>query len=129
MLKNQNEISVKMEGIQTQVNHLDIKLVEQGKSTDLLHHEINEVKQSQVASRKVEQELRKTLSKQQESIMQMREHANRLERKSREKNLRIVGYPETARENSSNIVKTIIKDKFKMNDIEIENAHRTGKGN
>ena len=53
--------------------------------------------------------------------------ANKLERFSWRNNFRIVGFPETAGENSVEIVHKILQDKFGMETAEIERAHRDGR--
>ncbi len=55
------------------------------------------------------------------------EQVNNLERKSREKNLRIIGYPETPGEEPITIVKTVLREKFGMDSVAVDNAHRTGR--
>ncbi len=56
----------------------------------------------------------------------MKQEINKLERKSRQNNIRLVGVAEHSGENCLTILKTILTEKFGMNDVEIENAHRTG---
>ena len=61
------------------------------------------------------------------SVQITTDRLNKYERKSRVNNLRIVGYPEALNENVSQIVLNMLESKFNMNNVSIQNAHRTGK--
>ena len=52
---------------------------------------------------------------------------NRIERKPREKNLRIVNYPETTGEEIMTIARSILSEKFSMEDLVVDAAHLTGR--
>ena len=61
-----------------------------------------------------------------EELTSMSEHINRLERKQRERNLRLVGYEERSGENCRDIVSDIVYEQLGV-EAYIEVAHRTGK--
>ena len=52
---------------------------------------------------------------------------NQLERKQRERNIRLVGYKESRAENCVTIIDDIIKDVLDIDGITVETAHRTGR--
>ena len=55
------------------------------------------------------------------------DQVNRIEGKSRQKNLRIVYYPETTGEDVMNRVKSIFSKNFSMEDLVVDVAHLTGR--
>ena len=59
-------------------------------------------------------------------LTSMSEHINRLERKQRERNVRLVGYEERSGENCRDIVSDIVYEQLGV-ETYIEVAHRTGK--
>ena len=63
-----------------------------------------------------------------EELTSMSENINRLERKQRERNLRLVGYEERSGENCRDIVSDIVYEQLGV-EAYIEVAHRTGKKN
>lgn len=62
----------------------------------------------------------------QKQISELSDHMNSLERKSREMNLRLIGYPEKPNEDCVDIVKYILYDRLNV-DGYVEVAHRTGR--
>ena len=55
------------------------------------------------------------------------EEVNKVERFSCRNNLRLIGVPESEDENVKAIVTDILTSKFKMENVEVERAHRDGK--
>ena len=123
----QAEIYDKLESLDNRVTNLDLRFCQQGKSIDVLHQDISDMKKKQNS---IEGTVRKTenkVSQLENSVQITTDRLNKYERKSRENNLRIVGYPEAQNENVSQIVSNMLESKFNMNNVAIQNAHRTGK--
>ena len=59
-------------------------------------------------------------------VQQLNEQTNVLERKSREKNLRLIGIQESRGENVRGLVQNVLESRFNMLNVETESAHRTG---
>lgn len=72
--------------------------------------------------------LKKTVSMLQEQINIHNSLINKQERFSRRNNLRIVGVPATENEDCIAYTESLLKEKFKMADVNIERAHRDGRG-
>ena len=64
---------------------------------------------------------------QREQLAEFWEEVNKAERFSRRNNLRLIGVPESEDENVKAIVTDILTSKFKMENVEVERAHRDGK--
>ena len=62
-------------------------MAEQGKALALLQSDVNEVKREQSKSTKIQDTITTSLNRQNETIDTMKEHINKLERKSRERNI------------------------------------------
>ena len=60
---------------------------EQGKALALLQSDVNEVKREQSKSTKIQDTITTSLNRQNETIDTMKEHINKLERKSRDRNI------------------------------------------
>lgn len=106
---------------------MDIKLTEHGKSVDFVHAELNRVDQNQKLTASNQAGLLKTVELQQCSINNLRDYTNQLERRSRERNLRLVGYKESESEQPLEAVKNLLRDKFGIVDPQVETAHRIGR--
>ena len=78
-------------------------MAEQGKALALLQSDVNEVKREQSKSTKIQDTITAPMNRQNETIDTMKEHIDKLERQSRERNLRIVNYNEEEREKVSEI--------------------------
>ena len=89
-------------------------MAEQGKALALLQSDVNEVKREQSKSTKIQDTITASLKRQNETIDTMKEHINELERKSRERNLRIVNYNEEEGEKVSEIVADVLQTKFSI---------------
>ena len=78
------------------------------------HKSVNEVKREQSKSTKIQDTITASLNRQNETIDTMKEHINKLEKKSRERNLRIVNYNEEEGEKVSEIVADVLQTKFSI---------------
>ena len=105
------------------MSNIDITLAEQGKNIDFVHSEWKELHDEQLQSKAVQQEIVKRAVDQQYLINSLMELVNHTERKSREKNLRIVYYPETTGEDVMNQVLV----RSSAEDLVVDVAHRTGR--
>ena len=92
-----------------------------------MHSEVKELRDKEVQSKTAQQEAVKGVDDQQYLINSLMEQVNRIERKSGEKNLRIVNYRETTEGDVMNIVNSILSEKFSMEDLVVDVAHRTGR--
>lgn len=117
----------KVGAMEVKVSSVDLKLTEQGKCLDFVHNEFKSLKDSQKVAERNQAELTRTVGEQQYAISKLKEHANNLERKSRERNMRLVGFKETEGENPSEIVKSVLIEKFGIAEPGVETAHRTGR--
>ena len=123
----QNETIEKLDDLDKRVSKLTITMAEQGKALALLQSDVNEVKREQSKSTKIQDTITASLNRQNETIDTMKEHINKLEEKSRERNLRVVNYNEEEGEKVTKIVADVLRTKFSIDASKIEVAHRTGK--
>lgn len=124
---NITNLEKRVETVEEKVSSIDLKLSEQGKSLDFVHSELKLVKDSQHATDRTQAGLLKTIDDQQCAINRLKEHANNLERKSRERNMRLVGFKERDGEIVGEIVKSVLSEKFDLAEPGIEAAHRVGR--
>jgi hypothetical protein len=134
LVKKHNDLYIRVISMEEKVGGMDLKIAEQGKSLDLLHHEVILIKQNyQSVTSQVKQTEKKMeavtqqVAELQVSLQSMNDCMIQAERKSREKNLRIIGRPEQESEDCLKFVKELLSTKFNMNNVEIEVAHRTGR--
>ena len=97
---------------------LDLRLVNQGKAIDFVQENVKDLKNENKV-------LKEKVSRMETQLVSLDEQTNILERKSRERNLRLVGVPEREGENC-NIIAQQVMLRF-TEDTVIETAHRTGK--
>ncbi len=125
--KKQDEITNVVKDLDVKVDRMGIELAEQGKSIDFVHKEVKELRDNQKQSSDSQRRMVTRMDEQQALVNDLMDHVNRMERKTREKNLRIVGYAEAGGvEDTASIVKTVLREKFKMEDAAVETAHRVG---
>ena len=116
----------KFTALEGQVGKIDIQLVEQGKSLEFVHSELKDLKLSHDGTQRKQSEIARAVDGHQTVVSELRDQINALERKSKDKSLRLVGYDETAEENPSEVVSKILKEKFDM-EVQVETAFRAGK--
>ena len=112
MSKKQNEISKEMkkmngkfETLNKKVLKMDLNLTQQAESLEFVHAEVKDFKEIIKDTKKGEKILEQCVQDQTTKIAEIRENFNKLERKSRENNLRIVGMKEDENEVPIDLVK------------------------
>ena len=106
---------------------MDLNLTQQAESLELVHAEVKDFKEIINDTKKGQKILEQCVQDQTTEIAEIREDINKLERKSRENNLRIVGMKVDENEVPIDLVKGVLSNKFGLPEIELEVAHRTGK--
>ena len=125
--ETQSKITDKLDSLDHRVINLDLRLTQQGKSIDMLHCDLNDLKGQQKSIEGTVQVTQNRITALETLEQRTKERLNRIERKSRENNLRIVGYQESPNENVEQIVSSVLNTKFGMKLVAIQSAHRTGK--
>ena len=120
-------MTTKFDKMDTRIQEVDNILSEQGKSIEFMHDNIKEVKKQVSFTNKGHKQLLKKVETQNKELQDVKDTLNKLEQKSRENNLRLVGLKETHGEIPAELVKGILTDKFNLADVHVEAAHRTGK--
>lgn len=119
----------RIDSIEERVVNIDLRITQQGKALNIVQNDMEQtLSDVKVMDRRCSH-LEKNACMMDSAIQRVNEQYNRLERRSREKNLRLVGYPESTGntpENCVGIVQKILKDKFGMHNVDIEVAHRVG---
>ena len=118
ILDNQEDTNERIASIENKFTSLDLKLANQGKAIDFVQANVTEVK-------KDNKMLKEKVSAMEKQLEVLETQANALERKSRERNLRLVGVPEREGENCVKIYQRVM-GKFTA-DAVVEAAHRTGR--
>lgn len=131
--EKQENMCAQIQGIETQVQAMSVTMADQGRSLQFVHGEVADLKGAQQTITQGHAALQRDLlnlqnhARTEETLMEdMKDQLNKLERKSRRNNIRLVGVQETHEENCIEIVKSVLRDKFRMVHAEVENAHRTG---
>ena len=130
MLQKQDNLQMTMLGIQTQMLELQNNLAFQNSSVKALQQDMQQVqvKMHIVESEKKQIRQKFPLHVPMQNNNELAEQINRLERKSREKNLRLVGFKERPDEDCYNIVRNILREDLDV-DVIPENVHRIGRRN
>ena len=118
ILDNQEDTNERISSIENRFANLDLRLVNQGKAIDFVQENVKDLKNENKM-------LKQKVSRMETQLVALDEQTNNLERKSRERNLRLVGVPEHEGENCSIIAQRVML-KF-TEDAVIEAAHRTGR--
>ena len=118
ILDNQENINERISSIENRFASFDLRLVNQGKAIDFVQENVKDLKNENKV-------LKEKVSRMETQLVSLDEQTNILERKSRERNLRLVGVPEREGENCTIIAHQVML-KF-TEDAVIEAAHRTGK--
>lgn len=127
--KKQDIVMDKLKEMDDRISGLDIRMAQQGKAINLLQNDFGEIKEVNNITQKRCIELEKAAEKTEHSLYRLQEQTNKLERKSREKNLRIVGYPEPQRgvkEDCIAVVKSVLASKMGLGEVPVDTAHRVG---
>lgn len=134
MITKQDVLTAKVTDVMEKLALLNTTVTEHGVSLNYAHEEINGIKDGMKLLEAEQQTLKKRLSAGSESapqrlneIKQLNDQVQNLERKSREKNLRLVGYKENEREDCQRIVEQVLSVHLKMDPKMLEVAHRTGR--
>ena len=110
--ETQSKITDKLDSLDHRVINLDLRLTQQGKSIDMLHCDLNDLKSQQKSIEGTVQVTQNRITVLETLEQRTKERLNRIERKSREDNLRIVGYQESPNENVEQIVSSVLNTKF-----------------
>ena len=92
ILDNQEDTNERISSIENRFASLDLRLVNQGKAIDFVQGNVKDLKNENKV-------LKQKVSRMETQLVALDEQTNILERKSRERNLRLVGVPECEGEN------------------------------
>ncbi len=123
---NQDCVSRKLDSLEKKMNNFDVKLTEQGKSIEFAHAEIKDLRNECKQMATMSNGLKSTTEKQSQNMCLVQDRVNNLERKQKERNIRIVGIEEKKDENVQKTVCDLLSHHFKLDDVEIEDAYRFG---
>lgn len=128
IMEKQDQLHSQMSGVEGRLTNIDLILVKHDKSLDALHADVNGLKNKVQSIDAQISDVNPAIQSNsvQRQIEELSDHLNSLERKSRERNLRLIGYPEEPNENCLELVKYIIHDVLRV-DGYVEVAHRTGR--
>lgn len=124
--KRQEEMTRNVHKIESQIHDLTITIADQGESLQYVHNEVGDMKAQQQALGKDLTSFQEQLQMNMSETTVLKQELNKMERKSRENNIRIIGVKEDQGEDCTHIVDNILSEKFDMHKTEIEAAHRTG---
>ena len=126
ILTSQQALQSAMAGIQAQMNTFQTNMSHQLSSMKILESEIMNMK-TRLSDLEINQQgLRSHTPLPSEPMSQLAEQVNRIERKQRENNLRLIGFGEQPRENCYEILDHILCDQMKLKTY-VEVAHRSGR--
>ena len=129
ILNSQMKIEQSMTSMQMNIQDIQANMASQNQSIKSMEHEINIVKSrvSDLETRPSQTSHSSIHSPQENNVVsQLIEQVNRVERKQRERNLRLVGFEEKFKEDCVDIIGYIINEELNINAY-IETAHRTGR--
>jgi archaellum component FlaC len=131
MMAKQDTLHSKVTDIEGKIGQLDVTLANQGKSLEYVHGEMKDVKEKFTHLEQEHHNLRQEFTQMQavnnaNQYKELAEQINRLERRSRERNIRLVGYREKPGENCFQLVEYILCEQIGVQ-ARVEVAHRTGK--
>ena len=115
ILDNQQQAQNSLADIEAHLKNLDSSVVQHASSLNLLDKRVSALENN-----------RQSAQASNSDVTQLAEQLNRIERKQRERNLRLIGIGEKYRENCIDIVCQIIYEELRV-DAVVEVAHRTGK--
>nr|XP_006825695.1 PREDICTED: LINE-1 type transposase domain-containing protein 1-like [Saccoglossus kowalevskii] len=120
-----NSILAEQKAITARVVSVEKRVDELENGTTFIDKEVTNVKSRLAELEKHVGQLHRELSVANEKITSNGNAQLNLERYSRNYNLRFGGIPEQSGEDCENVIRSLIKDKFSIPDIAIDNAHRT----
>ena len=103
-------MTTKFDKMDTRIKEFDNILSEQGKSIDFVHDDIKEVKKQVSSTNKGHKQVLRKVETQNKDLQDVKEKVNKLEQKSRENNLSLVGLKEMHGEIPAELVKAILTD-------------------
>ena len=124
MIQKQDHMNSKICSIGGLIANLDLTLTEHSREMQKINSNVVTLKQQMLQQSRVQS--KRNWRQPSIKIDYLKTTVNLLERQSRERNIRLVGYTENQDEVCKDIVKAIMKDKLRI-DIKIEAAHRTGR--
>lgn len=127
LVTGQLDLTSRMGNIEQRLGNFDIRLASQGKAINVNQEEINDMKHNQSSMKKDFEKLKSGMERVLQQVDLLQETNNKLERFSRKNNLRLIGVAENKHEDCIAVVSQMLIDKFGMQGIEIERAHRVGK--
>ncbi len=134
MMNKQDHLDTKVTDLISQLASLNKTVAEHGESLTNAHAEIDDIKADMKNLQAEQQNMKKQFSEGSEGapqrmkdLKQLSDQVQNLERKSRERNLRLVGYKEQEGEDCSRIIEQLLLVHMRMDPQTVEVAHRTGR--
>ncbi|KAI8498282.1 hypothetical protein Bbelb_242260 [Branchiostoma belcheri] len=123
ILEGQNELQREVRALEENVEKNVLLLEARMEKTE---KKTQELEKMQRASTKQMQQVTQKLTNTDEAVEELQQKCNKLERFSRQNNIRVIGRTVSKGENCVSTVENILKEKFGLENVKIERAHPDG---